>query len=227
MKDLKIGDVVVTKAEITGDEEYDKALAKMNGLGKIVKIYNVNDKKTYLVKVGEKNEDSRYYQESELDVIFNDLTEQDKDDMKKSLYKIEEKLEETEKSERTQKFLGTGIELEESEMEREAAMNNVDVKVINYKKDDIEDKVEEKIIENKVQEDFSNVYVKKIYEIDERLVRDKGYVLIKDRDKENKVYIALVQDVSKSSIKLAYVKDEDKEIEQIELSAKEFAEIVA
>lgn len=211
MKDLKIGDVVVTNAELTGDKEYDEALAKKNGLGKIVKIYNVNGKKTYLVKVGENNEDSRYYQECELEVALTDLTAKDKEEVKNALYQIEEKVKETEKSERTQKFLGTGIELEESEMEREAALAAEEAECVEV--------AEEKVKETK------DIFVKKFYEIDEDLVRNKGYVLLRDSENENRVLIALVKDVSKSNIKLAYVRE--KELEEVELTAEQFAEVVA
>ncbi len=218
MKDLKIGDVVVTKALKTGDDIYDMEMEKQNGLGKIINIYNTRKGTIYTVKTGENT--TKSYLEEELEIAIKDLCEEDKEKIKNTLDLIDS----TKDTERTRKFLGTNIKLQESEMERKAAMNNVDVKVINDKKEYIE---EEKIRENKGQEDFSNTYVKKVYEIDERLVRNKGYVLIKDRDKENKLLIALVQDVNKSSIRLVYVKDEDKEIEQIELTAKEFAEIVA
>lgn len=212
MKDLKIGDVVVTNAELTGDKEYDEALAKKNGLGKIVKIYNVNGKKTYLVKVGENNEDSRYYQECELEVALTDLTTADKEEVKNALYKIEEKVKETEKSERTQKFLGTGIELDESEMEKEAAL-------VAEESTKCVEVAEEKVKETK------DIFVKKFYEIDEDLVRNKGYVLLRDAENENRVLIALVKDVSKSNIKLAYVRE--KELEEVELTAEQFAEVVA
>lgn len=212
MKDLKIGDVVVTNAELTGDKEYDEALAKKNGLGKIVKIYNVNGKKTYLVKVGENNEDSRYYQECELEVALTDLTAKDKEEVKNALYQIEEKVKETEKSERTQKFLGTGIELDESEMEKEAAL------VVEESTKCVE------VAEEKVKE-TKDIFVKKFYEIDEDLVKNKGYVLLRDAENENRVLIALVKDVSKSNIKLAYVRE--KELEEVELTAEQFAEVVA
>ena len=212
MKDLKIGDVVVTNAELTGDKEYDEALAKKNGLGKIVKIYNVNGKKTHLVKVGENNEDSRYYQECELEVALTDLTAKDKEEVKNALYQIEEKVKETEKSERTQKFLGTGIELDESEMEKEAAL------VVEESTKCVE------VAEEKVKE-TKDIFVKKFYEIDEDLVRNKGYVLLRDAENENRVLIALVKDVSKSNIKLAYVRE--KELEEVELTAEQFAEVVA
>lgn len=211
MKDLKIGDVVITNAELTGDKEYDEALAKKNGLGKIVKIYNVNGKKTYLVKVGENNEDSRYYQECELEVALTDLTAKDKEEVKNALYQIEEKVKETENSERTQKFLGTGIELEESEMEKEAALAAEETECVEV--------AEEKVKETK------DIFVKKFYEIDEDLVRNKGYVLLRDAENENRVLIALVKDVSKSNIKLAYVRE--KELEEVELTAEQFAEVVA
>ena len=211
MKDLKIGDVVVTNAELTGDKEYDEALAKKNGLGKIVKIYNVNGKKTYLVKVGENNEDSRYYQECELEVALTDLTAKDKEEVKNALYQIEEKVKETENSERTHKFLGTGIELEESEMEKEAALAAEETECVEV--------AEEKVKETK------DIFVKKFYEIDEDLVRNKGYVLLRDAENENRVLIALVKDVSKSNIKLAYVRE--KELEEVELTAEQFAEVVA
>lgn len=211
MKDLKIGDVVVTNAELTGDKEYDEALAKKNGLGKIVKIYNVNGKKTYLVKVGENNEDLRYYQECELEVALTDLTAKDKEEVKNALYQIEEKVKEIEKSERTQKFLGTGIELEESEMEKEAALAAEETECVEV--------AEEKVKETK------DIFVKKFYEIDEDLVRNKGYVLLRDAENENRVLIALVKDVSKSNIKLAYIRE--KEIEEVELTAEQFAEVVA
>ena len=211
MKDLKIGDVVVTNAELTGDKEYDEALAKKNGLGKIVKIYNVNGKKTYLVKVGENNEDLRYYQECELEVALTDLTEKDKEEVKNALYQIEEKVKETEKSERTQKFLGTGIELDESEMEKEAALAAEEAECVEV--------AEEKAKETK------DIFVKKFYEIDEDLVRNKGYVLLRDAENENRVLIALVKDVNKSNIKLAYVRE--KELEEVELTAEQFATVVA
>ena len=211
MKDLKIGDVVVTNAELTGDKEYDEALAKKNGLGKIVKIYNVNGKKTYLVKVGENNEDLRYYQECELEVALTDLTAKDKEEVKNALYQIEEKVKEIEKSERTQKFLGTGIELEESEMEKEAALAAEETECVEV--------AEEKVKETK------DIFVKKFYEIDEDLVRNKGYVLLRDAENENRVLIALVKDVSKSNIKLAYVRE--KELEEVELTAEQFAAVVA
>lgn len=211
MKDLKIGDVVVTNAELTGDKEYDEALAKKNGLGKIVKIYDVNGKKTYLVRVGENNADLRYYQESELEIALEDLTAADKEEVKNALYKIEEKVKETENSERTQKFLGTGIELEESEMEKEAALAAEETECVEA--------AEEKVKETK------DIFVKKFYEIDEDLVRSKGYVLLRDAENENRVLIALVKDVSKSNIKLAYVRE--KELEEVELTAEQFAEVVA
>lgn len=211
MKDLKIGDVVITNAELTGDKEYDEALAKKNGLGKIVKIYNVNGKKTYLVKVGENNEDSRYYQECELEVALTDLTAKDKEEVKNALYQIEEKVKETENSERTQKFLGTGIELEESEMEKEAALAAEETECVEV--------AEEKVKETK------DIFVKKFYEIDEDLVRNKGYVLLRDAENENRVLIALVKDVSKSNIKLAYVRE--KELEEVELTAEQLAAVVA
>lgn len=212
MKDLKIGDVVITKATLTGDKEYDEALAKKNGLGKIENIVTSGNSKTYLVRVGENNADLRYYQESELEIALEDLTEADKEEVKKALYKIEEKVKETEKSERTQKFLGTGIELEESEMEKEAALvAEESTKCIEV--------AEEKVKETK------DIFVKKFYEIDEDLVRNKGYVLLRDAENENRVLIALVKDVSKSNIKLAYVKE--KELEEVELTAEQFAEVVA
>lgn len=212
MKDLKIGDVVITKATLTGDKEYDEALAKKNGLGKIVNEYDINGKKTYLVRVGENNADLRYYQESELEVALEDLTEADKEEVKKALYKIEEKVKETEKSERTQKFLGTGIELEESEMEKEAAL-------VAEESTKCVEVAEEKVKETK------DIFVKKFYEIDEDLVRNKGYVLLRDAENENRVLIALVKDVNKSNIKLAYVRE--KELEEVELTAEQFATVVA
>ena len=70
-----------------------------------------------------------------------------------------------------------------------------------------------------------DIFVKKIYEIDEDLVRNKGYVLLRDAENENRVLIALVKDVSKSNIKLAYVRE--KELEEVELTAEQFAEVVA
>ncbi len=79
MKDLKIGDVVITKATLTGDKEYDEALAKKNGLGKIENIVTSRIGKTYLVRVGENNTDLKYYQESELEIALEDLTEADKE----------------------------------------------------------------------------------------------------------------------------------------------------
>lgn len=211
MKDLKIGDVVITKATLTGDKEYDEALAKKNGLGKIENIVTSGNSKTYLVRVGENNADLRYYQESELEIALEDLTAADKEEVKNALYKIEEKVKETENSERTQKFLGTGIELEESEMEKEAALAAEEAECVEV--------TEEKVKETK------DILVKKIYEIDEDLVRNKGYVLLRDAENENRVLIALVKDVSKSNIKLAYVRE--KELEEVELTAEQFAEVVA
>lgn len=211
MKDLKIGDVVVTNAELTGDKEYDEALAKKNGLGKIENIVTSGNSKTYLVRVGENNADLRYYQESELEIALEDLTAADKEEVKNALYKIEEKVKETEKSERTQKFLGTGIELDESEMEKEAALAAEEAECVEV--------TEEKVKETK------DIFVKKFYEIDEDLVRNKGYVLLRDAENENRVLIALVKDVSKSNIKLAYVRE--KELEEVELTAEQFAEVVA
>lgn len=212
MKNLKIGDVVITKATLTGDKEYDEALAKKNGLGKIENIVTSGNSKTYLVRVGENNADLRYYQESELEIALEDLTAADKEEVKNALYQIEEKVKETEKSERTQKFLGTGIELEESEMEKEAALvAEESTKCIEV--------AEEKVKETK------DIFVKKFYEIDEDLVRNKGYVLLRDAENENRVLIALVKDVSKSNIKLAYVRE--KELEEVELTAEQFAEVVA
>lgn len=212
MKDLKIGDVVITKATLTGDKEYDEALAKKNGLGKIENIVTSGNSRTYLVRVGENNADLRYYQESELEIALEDLTAADKEEVKNALYKIEEKVKETEKSERTQKFLGTGIELEESEMEKEAAL------VVEESTKCVE------VAEEKVKE-TKDIFVKKFYEIDENLVRNKGYVLLRDAENENRVLIALVKDVSKSNIKLAYVRE--KELEEVELTAEQFAEVVA
>lgn len=211
MKDLKIGDVVITKAEITGDKEYDEALAKKNGLGKIENIVTSGNSRTYLVRVGENNADLRYYQESELEIALEDLTAADKEEVKNALYKIEEKVKETEKSERTQKFLGTGIELEESEMEKEAALVAEEAECVEIKED-------------KEKED-KKIFVKKIYEIDEELVKNQKYVLLRDSENENRVLIALVKDVSKSNIKLAYIRE--KEIEEVELTAEQFAEVVA
>lgn len=211
MKNLKIGDVVITKATLTGDKEYDEALAKKNGLGKIENIVTSGNSKTYLVRVGENNADLRYYQESELEIALEDLTAADKEEVKNALYKIEEKVKETEKSERTQKFLGTGIELDESEMEKEAALAAEEAECVEV--------TEEKVKETK------DIFVKKIYEIDEDLVRNKGYVLLRDAENENRVLIALVKDVSKSNIKLAYVRE--KELEEVELTAEQFAEVVA
>lgn len=211
MKDLKIGDVVITKATPTGDKEYDEALAKKNGLGKIENIVTSGNSKTYLVRVGENNADLRYYQESELEIALEDLTAADKEEVKNALYKIEEKVKETEKSERTQKFLGTGIELDESEMEKEAALAVEEAECVEV--------AEEKVKETK------DIFVKKFYEIDEDLVRNKGYVLLRDAENENRVLIALVKDVSKSNIKLAYVRE--KELEEVELTAEQFAEVVA
>ena len=211
MKNLKIGDVVITKATLTGDKEYDEALAKKNGLGKIENIVTSGNSRTYLVRVGENNADLRYYQESELEIALEDLTAADKEEVKNALYKIEEKVKETENSERTQKFLGTGIELEESEMEKEAALAAEDAECVEV--------TEEKVKETK------DIFVKKIYEIDEDLVRNKGYVLLRDAENENRVLIALVKDVSKSNIKLAYVRE--KELEEVELTAEQFAEVVA
>lgn len=212
MKDLKIGDVVITKATLTGDKEYDEALAKKNGLGKIENIVTSRIGKTYLVRVGENNTDLKYYQESELEIALEDLTEADKEEVKKALYKIEEKVKETEKSERTQKFLGTGIELDESEMEKEAAL-------VAEESTKCVEVTEEKVKETK------DIFVKKFYEIDEDLVRNKGYVLLRDAENENRVLIALVKDVSKSNIKLAYVRE--KELEEVELTAEQFAAVVA
>ena len=212
MKNLKIGDVVITKATLTGDKEYDEALAKKNGLGKIENIVTSGNSRTYLVRVGENNADLRYYQESELEIALEDLTAADKEEVKNALYKIEEKVKETEKSERTQKFLGTGIELEESEMEKEAAL------VVEESTKCVE------VAEEKVKE-TKDIFVKKFYEIDENLVRNKGYVLLRDAENENRVLIALVKDVSKSNIKLAYVRE--KELEEVELTAEQFAEVVA
>lgn len=212
MKNLKIGDVVITRAAITGDKEYDEALAKKNGLGKIENIVTSGNSKTYLVRVGENNADLRYYQESELEIALEDLTAADKEEVKNALYKIEEKVKETEKSERTQKFLGTGIELEESEMEKEAAL-------VAEESTKCVEVAEEKVKETK------DIFVKKFYEIDEDLVRNKGYVLLRDAENENRVLIALVKDVSKSNIKLAYVRE--KELEEVELTAEQFAEVVA
>lgn len=212
MKDLKIGDVVITKATLTGDKEYDEALAKKNGLGKIENIVTSGNSKTYLVRVGENNADLRYYQESELEIALEDLTAADKEEVKNALYKIEEKVKETEKSERTQKFLGTGIELDESEMEKEAAL-------VAEESTKCVEVAEEKVKETK------DIFVKKFYEIDEDLVRNKGYVLLRDAENENRVLIALVKDVSKSNIKLAYVRE--KELEEVELTAEQFAEVVA
>lgn len=211
MKNLKIGDVVITKATLTGDKEYDEALAKKNGLGKIENIVTSGNSKTYLVRVGENNADLRYYQESELEIALEDLTAADKEEVKNALYKIEEKVKETENSERTQKFLGTGIELEESEMEKEAALAAEEAECVEV--------TEEKVKETK------DIFVKKFYEIDEDLVRNKGYVLLRDAENENRVLIALVKDVSKSNIKLAYVRE--KELEEVELTAEQFAEVVA
>ena len=211
MKNLKIGDVVITKATLTGDKEYDEALAKKNGLGKIENIVTSGNSKTYLVRVGENNADLRYYQESELEIALEDLTAADKEEVKNALYKIEEKVKETEKSERTQKFLGTGIELDESEMEKEAALAAEEAECVEV--------TEEKVKETK------DIFVKKIYEIDEDLVRNKGYVLLRDAENENRVLIALVKDVNKSNIKLAYVRE--KELEEVELTAEQFAEVVA
>ncbi len=212
MKDLKIGDVVITKATLTGDKEYDEALAKKNGLGKIENIVTSRIGKTYLVRVGENNTDLKYYQESELEIALEDLTEADKEEVKNALYKIEEKAKETEKSERTQKFLGTGIELDESEMEKEAAL-------VAEESTKCVEVAEEKVKETK------DIFVKKFYEIDEDLVRNKGYVLLRDAENENRVLIALVKDVNKSNIKLAYVRE--KELEEVELTAEQFAEVVA
>ena len=212
MKDLKIGDVVITKATLTGDKEYDEALAKKNGLGKIENIVTSGNSRTYLVRVGENNADLRYYQESELEIALEDLTEADKEEVKNALYKIEEKAKETEKSERTQKFLGTGIELDESEMEKEAAL-------VAEESTKCVEVAEEKVKETK------DIFVKKFYEIDEDLVRNKGYVLLRDAENENRVLIALVKDVNKSNIKLAYVRE--KELEEVELTAEQFAEVVA
>ncbi len=212
MKDLKIGDVVITKATLTGDKEYDEALAKKNGLGKIENIVTSGNSKTYLVRVGENNADLRYYQESELEIALEDLTAADKEEVKNALYKIEEKVKETEKSERTQKFLGTGIELDESEMEKEAAL-------VAEESTKCVEVAEEKVKETK------DIFVKKFYEIDEDLVRNKGYVLLRDAENENRVLIALVKDVSKSNIKLAYVRE--KELEEVELTAEQFAAVVA
>lgn len=211
MKDLKIGDVVITKAKLTGDKEYDEALAKKNGLGKIENIVTSGNSKTYLVRVGENNADLRYYQESELEIALEDLTAADKEEVKNALYKIEEKVKETEKSERTQKFLGTGIELDESEMEKEAALAAEEAECVEV--------TEEKVKETK------DIFVKKFYEIDEDLVRNKGYVHLRDAENENRVLIALVKDVNKSNIKLAYVRE--KELEEVELTAEQFAEVVA
>lgn len=211
MKDLKIGDVVITKATLTGDKEYDEALAKKNGLGKIENIVTSRIGKTYLVRVGENNTDLKYYQESELEIALEDLTEADKEEVKNALYKIEEKVKETEKSERTQKFLGTGIELDESEMEKEAALVAEEAECVEV--------TEEKVKETK------DIFVKKFYEIDEDLVRNKGYVLLRDAENENRVLIALVKDVNKSNIKLAYVRE--KELEEVELTAEQFAAVVA
>lgn len=211
MKNLKIGDVVITKATLTGDKEYDEALAKKNGLGKIENIVTSGNSRTYLVRVGENNADLRYYQESELEIALEDLTAADKEEVKNALYKIEEKVKETENSERTQKFLGTGIELEESEMEKEAALAAEEAECVEV--------TEEKVKETK------DIFVKKIYEIDEDLVRNKGYVLLRDAENENRVLIALVKDVNKSNIKLAYVRE--KELEEVELTAEQFAEVVA
>ncbi len=211
MKNLKIGDVVITKATLTGDKEYDEALAKKNGLGKIENIVTSGNSKTYLVRVGENNTDLRYYQESELEIALEDLTAADKEEVKNALYQIEEKVKETEKSERTQKFLGTGIELEESEMEKEAALAAEEAECVEV--------TEEKVKETK------DIFVKKFYEIDEDLVRNKGYVLLRDAENENRVLIALVKDVNKSNIKLAYVRE--KELEEVELTAEQFAEVVA
>lgn len=211
MKNLKIGDVVITKATLTGDKEYDEALAKKNGLGKIENIVTSGNSKTYLVRVGENNADLRYYQESELEIALEDLTAKDKEEVKNALYQIEEKVKETENSERTQKFLGTGIELEESEMEKEAALAAEETECVEV--------AEEKVKETK------DIFVKKFYEIDEDLVRNKGYVLLRDAENENRVLIALVKDVSKSNIKLAYVRE--KELEEVELTAEQFAEVVA
>ena len=212
MKNLKIGDVVITKATLTGDKEYDEALAKKNGLGKIENIVTSGNSKTYLVRVGENNADLRYYQESELEIALEDLTAADKEEVKNALYKIEEKVKETEKSERTQKFLGTAIELDESEMEKEAAL-------VAEESTKCVEVAEEKVKETK------DIFVKKFYEIDEDLVRNKGYVLLRDAENENRVLIALVKDVSKSNIKLAYVRE--KELEEVELTAEQFAEVVA
>ena len=212
MKNLKIGDVVITKATLTGDKEYDEALAKKNGLGKIENIVTSGNSKTYLVRVGENNADLRYYQESELEIALEDLTAADKEEVKNALYKIEEKVKETEKSERTQKFLGTGIELDESEMEKEAAL-------VAEESTKCVEVAEEKVKETK------DIFVKKFYEIDEDLVRNKGYVLLRDSENENRVLIALVKDVSKSNIKLAYVRE--KELEEVELTAEQFAAVVA
>ena len=212
MKNLKIGDVVITKATLTGDKEYDEALAKKNGLGKIENIVTSGNSKTYLVRVGENNADLRYYQESELEIALEDLTAADKEEVKNALYKIEEKVKETEKSERTQKFLGTGIELDESEMEKEAAL-------VAEESTKCVEVAEEKVKETK------DIFVKKFYEIDEDLVRNKGYVLLRDAENENRVLIALVKDVSKSNIKLAYVRE--KELEEVELTAEQFAAVVA
>ena len=212
MKNLKIGDVVITKATLTGDKEYDEALAKKNGLGKIENIVTSGNSRTYLVRVGENNADLRYYQESELEIALEDLTAADKEEVKNALYKIEEKVKETEKSERTQKFLGTGIELEESEMEKEAAL-------VAEESTKCVEVAEEKVKETK------DIFVKKFYEIDEDLVRNKGYVLLRDSENENRVLIALVKDVSKSNIKLAYVRE--KELEEVELTAEQFAAVVA
>ena len=217
MKDLKIGDVVITKATLTGDKEYDEALAKKNGLGKIENIVTSRIGKTYLVRVGENNTDLKYYQESELEIALEDLTEADKEEVKKALYKIEEKAKETEKSERTQKFLGTGIELEESEMEKEAALAEATEEVV-------EETECVEIKEDKEKED-KKIFVKKIYEIDEELVKNQKYVLLRDSENENRVLIALVKDVSKSNIKLAYVRE--KELEEVELTAEQFAAVVA
>ena len=217
MKNLKIGDVVITKATLTGDKEYDEALAKKNGLGKIENIVTSGNSRTYLVRVGENNSDLRYYQESELEIALEDLTAADKEEVKNALYKIEEKAKETEKSERTQKFLGTGIELEESEMEKEAALAEATEEVV-------EETECVEIKEDKEKED-KKIFVKKIYEIDEELVKSQKYVLLRDSENENRVLIALVKDVSKSNIKLAYIRE--KEIEEVELTAEQFAEVVA
>ncbi len=212
MKDLKIGDVVKVKATKGPDEKYNKDMEKLNGLGRIVGISQLKNGNLILVRVADN--EKRNYMEYEVEVVIDNLTDAKKEEVEKALCKIEEKVKETEESERTQKFLGTGIELDESEMEKEAALAT-DSEIVEAEYIEVEDK----------EKEDKKIFVKKIYEIDEELVKNQKYVLLRDSENENRVLIALVKDVSKSNIKLAYIRE--KEIEEVELTAEQFAEVVA